>query len=393
MKVLCVMGRHQYGNPARGLSTEYNAFIPALRKLGHEVHHFESWNRKRYRDLAELNQSLLDKVAAFQPDVMLTVHMLYEVWLETLEIIRARGDVATISWTTDDSWKYREVSRFIGPAYHAITTTYDYVVPRYHADGIHDVLLTQWAVSSDWLAKPLKSNQCSYPVSFVGSAHGDRPAIIQQLKKAGIEVNCFGYGWPNGSVEIESIPRIMRESHISLNFTNSRGVNQVKARTFEVPGAGGFLLSQNAPGIERYYHIGKEIEVFHDTDELIKRIRHYLSHSSERDSIAQAGFERTCAEHTYEVRMAQVLEFALNAKKHATTVLPPCSFEDARRAHMRTPAMNRLVAALIWLCRLMFGPERGPRAARRMLFELSWRLTGRRTFTAAGWPGRFFPHI
>ena len=44
------------------------------------------------------------------------------------------------------------------------------------------------------------------------------------------------------------IPEIMRQSVISLNFSNSRQGRQIKARTFEVPGAGGFLMTETAPG-------------------------------------------------------------------------------------------------------------------------------------------------
>jgi spore maturation protein CgeB len=40
--------------------------------------------------------------------------------------------------------------------------------------------------------------------------------------------------------------------------------------------------------------------------------------------------------------------------------------------------------------RLVWGPRRGRRAARRLLFELSWRIAGARTYGAAGWPGRMF---
>lgn len=128
MKVLCVFGKYQYGNPARGINTEYAAFVPALEKLGHEVVHFESWDMSGYISYAEMNKSLLETVERVQPDVMLTVQMHYEIWLETLKIIQSRGDVATISWTTDDSWKYRQVSRYIGHAYHAMTTTYPQMV-------------------------------------------------------------------------------------------------------------------------------------------------------------------------------------------------------------------------------------------------------------------------
>lgn len=391
MKVLCVFGEHQYGDPSRGLGTEYTAFIPALRRLGHEVLHFESWNKRIYRDLAELNSKLLDVVESFRPDVLLTVHMEYELWLETLEVIRARGDVATISWAADDSWKYRQVSRFVGPAYHAMTTTYAHVIPHYHADGISHVLLTQWAVSADWLREPLPASQCIYPVSFVGAAHGDRKSMVATLQKAGIEVTCIGHGWPKGSVRMDEIPDIMRNSVISLNFSNSRGENQIKARTFEVPGAGGFLLTDAAKGLDRFYRPGIEIGVFNGRDDLVGKILYFLSHSAERDAIARSGYERTRREHTYEQRMTHVIEHALKARMDSPPSAAP-SFDKALRAHRMTPGLRMLRTGLLIVGNLIYGGEKAPRAARRLVFELSWRLMGKHTFTATGWPGRMFPH-
>jgi spore maturation protein CgeB len=50
-----------------------------------------------------------------------------------------------------------------------------------------------------------------------------------------------------------------------------------------------------------------------------------------------------------------------------------------------------------WLRRLVAGPlsavfgrVRGPRAARRLVYELSWRLAGKTTYCARGLPGRLF---
>lgn len=158
MKILCVFGKNRPGGPRAGEGFEYTAFMPTLKRLGHEVVHFDSWNRKAFRDYAELNDRLLETVELERPDILLSVQINYELWLETLRIIRARGDVATISWTTDDSWKFREVSRFIGSAYHAITTTYDYIISLYHASGISNVLLTQWAANAEWLHEPLPAS-------------------------------------------------------------------------------------------------------------------------------------------------------------------------------------------------------------------------------------------
>jgi spore maturation protein CgeB len=391
MKILCVFGKYQYGDFSRGLGVEYVSFIPALKRLGHDVHHFESWDRRAHRDFAELNARLLETVEALKPAVMLTVQMGYEVWIETLEVISAMGDVATVSWAADDSWKYREVSRFVGQAYHAMTTTYDYVVPWYHRDGIHRVLLTQWGVPEEWLAEPLPSTECQYKVSFVGAAHGDRLRWVDRLRAAGIDVVCFGHGWPAGSVSAESVPRIMRDSIISLNFANSKGVNQIKARTFEVPGCGGFLMTQQAPGLESFYLPGREVVVFNDFNELVAKIRHYLFHQKERDDIARAGFRRTRAEHTYTHRMGAVVEHAIRAKETRTYRVPALPFDEALAKHRPLLLLKVVCLLMVKTACVLFGPVRGPRAARRLAFELSWRLAGRHTFTAAGWPGRMFP--
>lgn len=392
MKILCVFGQHNYGDPARGESPEYASFLPALRRLGHEVQHFETWNRRAYHDLAGLNAALLDAVEAFRPDVLFSVQMNYEIWLETLAVIRARGNVATVSWATDDSWKYREVSRFIGSAYHAMATTYDYVVEQYKADGIERVMLTQWAATSHNLQTPLPAAECRYPVSFVGTAHGSRAQWVNALRNRGIEVTCFGYGWPNGPVDGDEIAKIIRDSVISLNFANSQGENQIKARTFEVPGAGGFLLTESARSLEKFYRPGKEIAIYNDLDDLAVKINHYLAHPQERDAIARAGFERTAREHTYEHRMAELLNFTQAAARHRSAQPPPAGFEEALSRHALTPALRCIRDILRYVATLRYGNQRGPRAARRLVYEFSWRWVGRHTFTAGGWPGRMFPH-
>jgi spore maturation protein CgeB len=394
MKILCVFGRHQYGDVSRGLSTEYAAFVPALRRLGHEVVHFDSWDRSLYEDFYELNQDLLKTVSRENPQVMLAVQLNYEIWVETLEIIRNRTDTATICWTTDDSWKYREVSRFVGKAYHAMTTTYEAVLPLYRRDGIRHVLLTQWAANADSLMPPLASQKCTYPVTFIGAAHGNRKYRVDRLKRQGVPIACFGHGWPSGPIASEDIGRIMRASVISLNFSNARIGRQIKARIFEVPGSGGFLLTEYAKDLEKFYNIGKEVGVFHNLEELAGRIRYYLSHPRERDAVAKAGYKRTLREHTYDIRLKEVIDFALAAKSSR------CGPADGQRSisldHLGQK--HRLHAGLRCLRKLLvvpavwvWGSGRGPRAARRLVFEVSWRICGMRTFTASGWPGRMFP--
>jgi spore maturation protein CgeB len=396
MKVLCVFGKYQYGDQTRGIGTEYAAFIPALKRQGHQVLHFDSWQKNKFADYAELNQALLQMVEQTKPEVMLTVQKDYEIWLETLQIIQSQGNVATISWTTDDSWKYQEVSRFIGSSYHAMCTTYADCIQKYHLDNISNVLLTQWGANSQILHEPKLASQCQYQVSFIGAAHGNRKQKINELKSFGIDVTCFGYGWDAGAVVAEDIPRIVRESIISLNFANAyKGPKQVKARTFEVPGAGGFLMTEYAKGLEHFYILDKEIVIFRSMEELSAKIKYYLDHPLERDAIAQAGFIRTQNEHTYDQRMQALLEFAiLSQEQFARLSKKTCqiSFDSALAEHHVTSFQNLFKNLLISICILFFGRERSTKAARRLTFELSRRLFGKKTFTSSGMPGRLFPY-
>jgi spore maturation protein CgeB len=393
MKVLCVFGKYQYGDSNRGIGTEYGSFVPALQRLGHEVVHFDSWDRSCYRSFAELNIALLDVVERERPHILLAVQMHYEIWIETLKIIKNRGDVITLCWTTDDSWKYKECSRFIGHIYHVMTTTYPEVVKNYLRDGIHNVLLTQWASIPGNLFRPRPASKCTYLVSFIGAAHGNRKKQISFLRASGIDVTCFGHGWPAGPIEFNRIPEIMNESIINLNFANSRGLNQIKARIFEVLGAGGFLLTESAPGIERYYLPDKEIVIFNGVRDLVEKIKYFLSHLDQRDQIAIAGFLRTEKDHTYDIRMRDILDFALNSREilaQRNLQNPQLSLEEVLRKHKITFALKILRLTLVLPCKMIWGKRRGPRVARRLLFELSCRLVGAKTYTSGGWVGRIF---
>jgi spore maturation protein CgeB len=407
MKVLCVFGEHNYGTPKRGEGYEYVNFIPALRRLGHEVIFFDSWNKSLHQNFIELNHALLQTVELHRPDVILSVAMHYEIWLETWEILRDSGIAAMVNWTTDDSWKYPKFSRFVAPSFHAFTTTYPKIYQRYKQDGIPHVVLTQWAANAATLQPPLPAAECKYPISFVGTAHGNRPEIINQLQKRGIEVSCFGHGWPHGTVASSDIPQIVRNSIISLNLSNSALVwngifpkkeNQIKARVFEVPGLGGFLLSEGADGIERHYQPQKEIAIFHNLDELAELANYYLKHPEERDQVAWAGYNRTVNEHTYDLRLDEVIKFASQMRDEyfqKKNISPDrridwVKFERMAKEHTMNWRLNLLKESLAKTCSCVFGSVRGPRAARRLVFELSWRLSGSHTYSAKGLPGRMF---
>ena len=390
MRILCVFGQHNYGDRSRGEGVEYTHFLPALRALGHEVFFFESFARDGYADFAALNRALLTRVEQVQPDLVFTVLMIAEVWIETIALMRRAGCVV-LNWSTDDSWKYRQFSRLIAADFDLYATTCPDAPPWYARDGIANVHLTQWAASASWLAAPRPAGECRFPVSFVGSAYGGRPARVAALRQAGIEVECFGHGWPNGPVPAERIPQIIRDSVLSLNFSEAGGGSgqQIKARLFEVPAAGGMLLTEATPHLEEYFVPGEEVVQFGDDADLVESARRLLADPARRDAIARAGHARVARQHTYDLRLAELLA-RVRVPAPAPREVDWPAFEHIARSHPPGPGLRALRAVLLVPCTLLWGAQRGPRAARRALFEVSWRLFGRRTYTSAGWPGRLF---
>jgi spore maturation protein CgeB len=160
---------------------------------------------------------------------------------------------------------------------------------------------------------------------------------------------------------------------------------------FEVPGYGGCLLTEQAPDLERYFHVGEEILTFEGRDELVGAVKNLLARPEKRDAIARRGFERVSKQHTYDRRFDELLG-ALSrqvAQRPRTSIDWP-EFERVARLHRFGPALKILRALIVAYASLLWGKQRGPRAARRIAFELSWRFFGSRTYTAAGWPGRMF---
>ncbi|MEO7405007.1 MAG: glycosyltransferase [Burkholderiales bacterium] len=407
MKILFVTGRYAYGDPVRGEGYEHSNMLPALATLGHDVVLFESFDRSAYSDFGALNAAFIETLHRENPDVVLLVLQAYELWSETLDLARATHRAALVNWGTDDSWKYSQFARPLAPHLDCWATTSSAAFDAAVGDGLTNFVLTQWAATDTFLATPRPAAECRYPVSFVGAAYGNRRRWIEGLAARGIAVVCFGAGWANGPIAASEVTRVFRDSAVSLNFADSglhlRGLmpyrdRQLKARVFEVPGAGGLLLTQVAPGLDRYYRAGEEVLSFDSLDDAARQIKRVLDDPAERDRIAQAGHRRTRAEHTSGRRLEALLEAAIALRERGrggvvnsgTDTPANARLAALRAAHLPGVGLKVLRAVLSAPFGLAWGKRRGARAARRVLYELSWRIAPRHTYSANGWPGRLF---
>ena len=81
---------------------------------------------------------------------------------------------------------------------------------------------------------------------------------------------------------------------------------QIKGRVFEITGSGGFLLTEYADYLEKYFEINKEIVVFKNQSELLEKIKYYTQNDDLRKKIALNGQKRVLKEHKYQDRLEYI---------------------------------------------------------------------------------------
>lgn len=100
--------------------------------------------------------------------------------------------------------------------------------------------------------------------------------------------------------------KIFALSKINLNLTLPSIESGIPQRIFDIMACGGFVLTNYQKELEDLFVIGTDIEVFHNTTELIAKCSYYLSHETERLNIAINGYRKVCSQHTYTNRIEQM---------------------------------------------------------------------------------------
>lgn len=99
---------------------------------------------------------------------------------------------------------------------------------------------------------------------------------------------------------------------ISLNIHPDDGkggvLNISNEREFKIPAAGGFELTDNCAGIEKFFVPGKEIVIAKDDADWFRKIDYYLRNERAREEIRARGIERARHEHTYRRRAEEMLK-------------------------------------------------------------------------------------
>lgn len=350
MKIVTAFLKYDYGIKSRGVSLEKSLILPAIKKNTESIVPFWLEENGFPDNQNKLQYNLIEFVKEEKPELVFFILMNDEIQIDTIKKLNEISN--TVNWFSDDQWRFDNFSKRIGPHLTYIITVDKFSVDKYKTIGCENVILTQWSTAIFNKKLNLNSVEFKYDVSFVGGKNLTREWYIYELAKKGIIVDCFGDGWEVGRLSLEEMNQVFLKSKISLNLSNSipkdiryyrfikkqlfiilfkgmklkkkirmllgimltllgrnglKDVEQIKARNFEIPGSGGFELSQYAPEIEDFYNIGKEIAIFTSPDELKRQIEYYLNNDSTRNEMRNRAFFRT-QNYTYNNRIKKIFE-------------------------------------------------------------------------------------
>lgn len=104
------------------------------------------------------------------------------------------------------------------------------------------------------------------------------------------------------------MPLVFQQSKINLNITMCSIQTGLSQRIYDILGCGGFLLTDYRGEIPEYFEIGKDLDCYETIEECHEKVAYYLTHDDIRREIADNGYQKVKAMHTYQIRIARILK-------------------------------------------------------------------------------------
>lgn len=143
------------------------------------------------------------------------------------------------------------------------------------------------------------------PCAFIGSLYSPRRKQIAELvkKHGGVVLDQAG-SWKYG---IELSEWLQTVKVLVGDSCRNDVQGYWSTRNYIVPGAGGFLLTPRAPGLELQFKLDKEIAVYGSLEELDAKLNYWIRNNADRERVRRAGYERARREHSWESRAKSLL--------------------------------------------------------------------------------------
>jgi spore maturation protein CgeB len=307
-------GRHDWHEEAWGA---------ALRRLGHEVTLFATapfvqslLDRLSERFLrgpliAKVNEALLRAADRAKPDLFIAYRALL-VTPRTVETMGRLHRARLVCYQNDNIFgplsgkAYWRLFRRSIPAFDRHLVYRDSDVLHYEQAGAKSVRVLR-PHYLPWLHRRI-ADRASKPidVGFYGHCEDDgRVEVLDRLMRAvSAKFSVRGSGWAKlgrgkawagfdtREVQGEAYVQAINDTKIALVFLSKLNADTYTRRVFEIPASGTLMLCERTHDMQALYREDREAAFFDSVAELTEKVRYYLAHDEERETMARAGEQR-----------------------------------------------------------------------------------------------------
>lgn len=318
----------------------------ALKEVGHSVRCFEAQNlyagylgiksldlpSSRFQAaetsyLKFISQTVVSMVEAQRPHIVLAMA---QAPLDRHALLRIRQTGArTVMWFVED-YKVFNYWMTMAPLYDAFAVIQkEPFLQELAKIGQNNAFYLPLAALPDFhKAISLNSDEMKYygsDISFMGAGYPNRRLAFRMLADKDFKI--WGSDWDdekqlakniqnNGErVSEEESVKIYNAAKINLNLHSSLGVDSlvsggdfVNPRTFELAAMGAFQLVDKRSLMSELF-AANELATFDNIQDLYNLVDFFLAHPEERQKYAERAKERVLKDHTYQMRMAALLNY------------------------------------------------------------------------------------
>lgn len=235
----------------------------------------------------------------------------FELNFNFLKKIR-ENNVKILFWFKDDFTNFENHSRFY--AFHADGVITNYMSAFHFYENIHVNAVYAFDAFDKKTFKPKKLKK-KYDVSFIGSLDKginsfSRSYFLKKISK-NKKIKLKIIDTIRKRIPIEELIKIYSQTKINLNFTSSgsrfekaKKINPFgllttcpKGRLIEIGLTNSFVLTEYASELKYSFNLKKELPVFYNEYDLLKKIEFYLSNPKKRNLISNNLYKKCISKY------------------------------------------------------------------------------------------------
>ena len=304
------------------VAVDYESFAAAQGVLVRRV----QW-RLRTGPMVRAYNAALERALATKPDVLWVDKGLF-VLPAVLDAARRQGVRWLVHYSPDNYLLQQNASRHLWRGlgrYDLVVTTKRSNTALLAAAGARRVLLSGNAfdpvLHRPLVPTPAEQAALGADVSFIGRWEPDRERLLDAVAALPVRLRVRGPGWERvrsrllrpccepGAVYGDDYVKAIATAKVNLGLLSITAGDAITQRSIELPACGAFMLAERTGEHRLHFVDGEEAVFFEGTDDLVRKVGHWVAADTERARIAGAGRARCLRSgYAYDDRLREVLE-------------------------------------------------------------------------------------